>query len=257
MARKESSGNGRSAGPTIVLVEPQLGENIGAAARAMLNCSLTDLRLVRPRDGWPNLQAKVASSGADQVLDGTRVFSSTAEAVADLSHLYATTARSRDMAKPVVTPRQAALEMRDYLAAGAPCGVLFGPERTGLSNDDVVLADTILAVPVNPTFSSLNLAHAVLLVAYEWAQGQAETVSRTLPQRSSRPATKEELVNLFEHLESELDAGGFLYPPEKRPIMVRSIRNILQRAQLTEQEVRTFHGIVTSLAGRRKGSPKE
>src|SRR6516225_8068238 len=155
-------------GPAIILVDPQLGENIGTAARAMLNCGLDDMRLVRPRDGWPSEKAVAAASGADPVLEKARLYPSVPAAIYDLVHVYAATARDRGMVRREVTPRRAAAEMRDWLAAGEPCGVLIGPERTGLLNDDVTLADTVLTVPLNPAFSSLNLAQAVLVVGYEW-----------------------------------------------------------------------------------------
>lgn len=234
-------------GPAIVLVEPQLGENVGAAARAMLNCGLVELRLVHPRDGWPNKKAAAAASGADDVIAQARVFDSTADAVADLSYVYAATARDRQMIKPVVTPRQAALEMRERIGQGSSVGVLFGRERIGLTNDEVALADTTLGVPLNPAFASLNLAHAVLVVAYEWFMAADATPPRRLVTNQTRPAEKAELLNFFAHLESELDACGFLRNREKRPSMVRNIRNLFQRAHLTEQEIQTLHGIVTEL----------
>lgn len=239
------------AGPAIVLVEPQLGENIGMVCRAMYNCGLTDLRLVAPRDGWPNDKAVAAASGATPVLEAARVFATTREAVADLQRVYATTARSRHMTKDVVTPRWAAAEMRAAGTAGSRCGILFGKEAKGLHNDDIALADTILAVPLNPAFSSLNLAQAVLLAGYEWYQAGDATPEHqlTIPE-GTRPANKDEMRNLFEHLERELDACGFLRVVEKRPIMVRNLRNILQRAQLTEQEVRTLRGVIACLTRR-------
>ncbi len=238
-------------GPAIILVEPQLGENIGAAARAMLNCGHADLRLVRPRDGWPQRRAAEASSGADAVIGNARLFDTTAAAIADLNRVYATTARHRGMIKPVVTPRTAAAEMRAAAARGERAGVLFGPERTGLVNDDIPLADTILQVPLNPAFSSLNLAQAVLLVGYEWFQAGSDAPSRALVTNETRPATKDELLNFFAHLEQELDDCGFLRNVEKRPVMVRNIRNMFQRAELTEQELRTLHGIVKELVHER------
>ncbi|MFP6732112.1 MAG: RNA methyltransferase [Alphaproteobacteria bacterium] len=242
-------------GPTIILVRPQLGENIGTAARAMQNFGLTDLRLVSPRDGWPNVKAVNAASRATEVLDAVRLYDSTAEAVADLQHVYATTARSRFMLKPVATPRNAANDMRSWMAAGEPCGVLFGPERMGLHNDDVALADAVLSVPLNPAFASLNLAQAVLLVGYEWFQADVPPTDEDIlePNRTP-PATREKLENFFGHLERELDACGFLYPPEKRPNMVRNIRNLFLRAKLHEQEVSTLHGIVSELV---KGHEKD
>jgi len=240
-------------GPTIILVEPQLGENIGACARAMLNCGLTELRLVKPRDGWPNEKATAAASGADLVLDGVTLYGSTAEAVADLQVVYATTVRTRGMIQEFVTPRVAAEEMRAHYAAGHKVGVLFGPERSGLVNDDLTLAEKLITVPLNPSFSSLNLGQAVLLIGYEWFQTGEIPPDRVLHTGQTRPATKAELLNFFEHVEGELDRTGFFTTPEKRPSMVRTIRNAFERMQMTEQEVRTFHGILASLTGRRKG----
>lgn len=238
-------------GPCIVLVEPQLGENIGMAARAMLNFGLTDLRLVRPRDVWPNQKAVNAASGANVVVDDARLFDTTEEAVADLQRVYAATARARDMRKTVVTPQRAASDMRGFNTAGDRCGILFGPERAGLDNHDVALADTLLSVPLNPAFSSLNIAQAVLLVAYEWFRSDDETPPEVFVQGRTGPAARAELIALFEHLESELVAGGFLFPPEKAPVMVRNLRNMLQRAHLTEQEVRTLRGVIKGLTERR------
>ncbi|HZH26837.1 MAG TPA: RNA methyltransferase [Azospirillaceae bacterium] len=241
-------------GPAVILVEPQLGENIGAAARAMLNCGLTDLRLVNPRDGWPNPKADAASSGASIVIENARVFDSTAAAIADLEKVYATTARKRDMTQRVVTARKAAEELRAHHAVGRSIGILFGPERTGLFNDDLALADTLITIPLNPDFSSLNLGQGVLVVGYEWWMTGNRTPDEYLHTGNSRPCTKDELLNLFEHLEAELDDCGFFSTPDKRPSMVRNIRNMLQRAHMTEQEVRTFHGIIAGLAGRKKPS---
>jgi tRNA/rRNA methyltransferase len=238
-------------GPAIILVEPQLGENIGTAARAMMNCALDDLRLVRPRDGWPSAKAVAAASGADAVLDKARLYPTAAAAIADLVHVYATTARDRGFVRRVVTPRQATVEMRAHLALGEACGVLFGPERTGLLNDDVALADTVLTVPLNPGFASLNLAQAVLIVGYEWFTAGTEVPTETLRRGGSRPAKKAELLNFFEHLEEALVANGFLRHPESRPHMVRNLRSLFQRAQCTEQELRTLHGVVTGFAGPR------
>ncbi|AWK87371.1 RNA methyltransferase [Azospirillum thermophilum] len=240
-------------GPTVILVNPQLGENIGACARAMLNCGLTDLRLVKPRDGWPNEKAQAAASGADLVLDNARLYETTAEAVADLQMVFATTVRTRGMIQRFVTPREAAKEMRAGYSAGSTVGVLFGPERSGLVNDDLTLAGTLITVPLNPSFASLNLAQAVLLIGYEWFQtGEEIPAERVLHTGQTRLATKGELVNLFEHLEEALDRTGFFTTPEKRPSMVRTLRNALERMEMTEQEVRTFHGVIASLAGKRK-----
>jgi tRNA/rRNA methyltransferase len=239
-------------GPAVVLVDPQLGENIGMAARAMLNCGLSELRLVRPRDGWPNEAAQSAASGADQVLDSAQLYDTTAEAVADLARVYAASARPRGLVKPLVTPRQAAGEMRAAAAEGLSQGLLFGPERSGLVNDDLALADTLLAVPLNPAFASLNLAMAVLLVGYEWFQAADDTPGRRLETGGQPPAEKAELVNLFQRLESALDETGFLHPPEKRPGMVRNLRNLIQRMDPTDQDLRTLHGIISALRSGRK-----
>ena len=251
MSGTDISQNTLSGGPVVILVDPQLGQNIGMVARAMLNCGLEELRLVRPRDGWPNSAAESAASGADSVLEKTRLFDTTAEAVADLRLVYAATARPRGMIKPVVTPRQAAAELRAAVVEGTRAGVIFGPERSGLVNDDIALADCVLSVPLNPAFASLNLAQAVFVVGYEWLIAGSEVATgapaRELSLGATRPATKAELIGLFERLEAALDARGFLYPVEKRPTMVRNLRNLFQRAALTEQEVRTLHGIVSLL----------
>ena len=252
MAGTDRSRDGLTGGPAIILVEPQLGENIGTAARAMLNCGLDDLRLVRPRDGWPNDKAVAAASGADAVLDKARLYPSAEAAIADLKHVYASTARDRYMVKREVTPRRAAEEMRDRLAAGEACGVMFGPERTGLVNDHIALADTVLSVPLNPAFSSLNLAQAVLIVGYEWFTARTEPRPETLHTGHSRPAHKEELLRFFEHFEEALFDSGFLRHPEKRPSMTRNLRNLFQRAECTEQELRTLHGVVTAFMGPKK-----
>ena len=239
-------------GPAIVLVEPQLGENIGTAARAMANCGLDDLRLVRPRDGWPSDKAMAAASGADSVLDKARLYPTIAAAIADLSHVYASTARDRYMVKRELTPRRAAEEIREFLARKEPCGVLFGPERTGLVNDDIALADTVITVPLNPAFSSLNLAQAVLIVGYEWFTARSEPKPEVLHTGHSRPARKEELLRFFEHFEEALFDSGFLRHPDKRPSMTRNLRNLFQRAGCTEQELRTLHGVVTAFMGPKK-----
>lgn len=246
-------------GPAVILVRPQLSENIGTAARAMLNCGLTDLRLVAPKEDWLQDRAIAAASGADRVLMGAKVFATTAEALADLNRVWATTARNRFMVKPVDTPRTAADAMRTIAAGGQKFGVMFGPERTGLENDDVSLADTVLTVPLNPDYTSLNLAQCVLLVGYEWYQAGDPTLpERHMTKGAEPPATKEKLQHFFDHLERELDECGFLRIPDKRPVMVRNIRNMFQRAQLTGQEVQTLHGIVHELVTfrHRKGEGK-
>ncbi|NQV82175.1 MAG: RNA methyltransferase [Rhodospirillales bacterium] len=236
--------------PTVILVEPQLGENIGMAARAMLNCGLGDLRLVSPRDGWPNEDALAASAGAVQVIEAARVFKTTAEAIADLNFVLATTARHRDMTTRIVTPQQAAGEIHAALSkAGNRAGVLFGREAKGLKNDDVTQADAIVMVPVNPAFSSLNLAQAVFAVCHEWylaAIGDAERPALAIP-KETRPANKAELNGMLKHLGDELEASGFFHVAGKRPVMDRNLRNMFQRANLTEQEVRTLRGVISSL----------
>ncbi len=238
--------------PAFILVEPQLGDNVGAAARAMLNCGLTDLRVVRPRDGWTQVKAKARAmaSGADAVLDGARVCDTLAEATCDLQVIYATTGRRRDMVKHEVTPSAAAAEIRRSAAVGERCGVLFGRERIGLTNDEVVIADAILTVPLNPAFRSLNLGQAVLLIGWEWHRAGDETPPRQRIEADSRRATREEVFNFFDHLETALDAGGYFKVEAMRPANVRTIRNLFTRAELTDQEVRVLHGIVTALVGR-------
>ncbi|MGB5093502.1 MAG: RNA methyltransferase [Parvibaculum sp.] len=237
-------------GPAIILIRPQLGENIGTAARAMANFALGDLRLVAPRDGWPNPRARSASSGADYILDHVKVFDTTAEAIADLDYVIATTARDRELVKVIMTPETAAVKLREVLNSQHKAGVMFGPERAGLLNDDVALTDASMMVPVNPAFASLNLAQAVLLVGYEWFKTGDMTPPERLELVKSIPATKGEIVGFFDHLEAELDRQGFLRPPEKRPVMIRNLRNIFQRAALTDQEVRTLRGVVSALTRR-------
>jgi len=243
----------RSTPPAIILVHPQLGQNIGMAARAMLNCGLGDLRLVKPRDGWPSESALAASASATRVISEARIFETTAAAVADLQQVYATTARSRSLSKRIVTPRLAAREIVTNNGSDIASGVMFGPEASGLENDDIALADTVLSVPVNPECPSLNLAQAVFAVGYEWFQALDETPPEivSIP-KETRPANKQELVGLFEHLERELDACGFLRVEERRPIMTRNLRNMFQRASMSEQEVRTFRGVIKHLV---RGKP--
>ena len=236
--------------PAVVLVEPQLGENIGAVARAMANFGLSDLRLVRPRDGWPNARAYAVSSGAHWPLDGARVFQTTAEALAGLTLVLATTARDREMAKEVLTPAEAARRLRAQAAAGANTGLLFGSERAGLVNEDIVLADAIVTIPANPRFTSFNIAQAALLTLYEWHEAGDATPAAALDLGRFDIAPKEALIGFFEQIERELDEAGFLFPPAKVPAMIRNMRNIWQRAQLSEQDVRTLRGIVTALVHR-------
>ena len=233
--------------PAVILVAPQLAENIGTAARAMLNCGLTDLRLVNPRDPFPNERADRASVGALEMMPPVRIFTRTEDAVADLNMVYATTARDRKMVKPILTPRAVGEATVEAGRAGRKVGLLFGPERTGLEKDDIALADAVVTVPLNPEFTSLNLAQAVLLLGYEWYQAGDSTQPRVLESHGSPPATKDELYAFFAHFERELDACGFLRNEEARPNMIRNLRNMWGRAELTEQEIRTLHGVVKEL----------
>ena len=229
--------------PVIVLVRPQLGENIGKAARAMLNFGLTELRLVAPRDGWPNPDAGPAAAGADRVLDEAQVFGSTAEAVADCALVYATTVRKRGVTKPVVTPEEAAREMAGQEGRSA---ILFGPERSGLETDDVALARTILTVPINPEFGSLNLAQAVILCSYEWSKNRQlvqPTREDELP-----PATQEELDGLIAHFEELLAPKGYFLPESRAGATRRTLRTMLTKPGWNHLEVRTLRGVLSSLS---------
>ena len=255
--------------PAVLLMEPQLADNIGMVARAMANTGLDELRLIAPRDGWPNEKARIAASGANYVVDDGVAHSTLAEAIGDLNWVAATTARQRDLRKPVLTPEQVVAEMRRRAAAGQRCGILFGRERNGLETDEVAVCDAVVMIPVNARFASLNLAQAVLLIGYEWMRqheraslGRVTTYETPLAPGlnvgASRPATKEEMLGLYEHLERELERLGFFNPPEKRQTMVRNIRSLLARMEATEQEVRTLRGIVAALAqgkGRARKAP--
>lgn len=244
--------------PIVVLVNPQLGENIGTAARAMANFGLHELRLVEPRDGWPNEKALTASSGANWIIEAASVHDTLPEALKDVNYVYATTARPRGMIKEVITPEQAGDDMRLRIGRNEKVALLFGRERWGLSNDEVSMADIIVTAPVNPAFASINIAQAVLLMGYEWYKEQAETLGQQTPELAAlegpglqtpdtRLATKEELYGFFDHLERELDAAGFFKTDDKKPGMLRNIRNLYARAALTEQEVRSLRGMVASL----------
>jgi len=243
-------------GPVSILVEPQMGENIGAAARAMWNFGLRSMRIVNPRDGWPNPAAVAMASGAGGLLDEARVFPTTAEAVADLHMVFATTARPREMSKLVMTPERAMAHARELVAAGKKVGILYGRERTGLENDDVVRANTIVTVPVNPAFASLNLAQCVLLMSYEWRRQVDDTPPEVLVFGKSEPATSEEVDRMLSHLEGELEAANFFWPEHKRPSMEANLRNLFRRAPLTDQDVRTLWGVIRALAEGRKRDRK-
>ena len=231
--------------PIIVLVRPQLGENIGKAARAMLNFGLTEMRLVSPRDGWPNPSAGPASAGADIVLADAKVFATVADATADCAHVYATTVRKRGVVKPVVTPEAAAADMR---ANAGRTAILFGAERSGLDADDVALARTIITVPINPEFASLNLAQAVILIAYEWSKGEALASPPKVD--LDPPAPQEELDGMIAQLDALIEPAGYYHPPERADVDRRQLRSILTKAQWSAQEVRTFRGVLRSLGNR-------
>lgn len=233
--------------PAVILSRPQLGENIGAAARAMKNFGLADLRLVAPRDGWPNEKATAMAAGAADIVEAARIFETTAEALADLQLVLATTARERGFAKPVLTPAAAASRLRESSTAGHKTGILFGGERSGLDNEEVSLATAIITIPT-ASFASLNLGQAVLLVGYEWFKAADQTPAVQLDHGPlAKPATGEELQHLFTHLEDELLKSGFLYPPDKAEAMMRNIRAMLTRGGFTDQEVRTLRGMIVAL----------
>jgi tRNA/rRNA methyltransferase len=239
--------------PVVILVRPQLADNVGACARAMANGGLFHMRLVAPRDGWPQQKAWRMASGADRILDAATVHETVADAVADLHRVFATCPRDRHIVKPVLTARGAAAELREISARNLHTGVMFGPERAGLDNDDMAAADVLVRFPLNPAFMSLNLAQAVMVMAYEWWTASDDTPARTLMTNETQVATKGKLENFLVHLVDQLDACGFLRNLPKRPGMVRNIRHFFQRGEVTEQELRTLHGVVTELAtGRRQ-----
>ncbi len=243
--------------PVVVLVRPQLAENIGSVARAMANGGLHHLRLVAPRDGWPQERAWRTASGADRILDEATVHADVDDAVADLHRVLATCPRPRHVVIPVLTARGGAAELRQIGRRGLRAGLLFGPERAGLDSDDMARADALIRYPLNPAFSSLNLAQAVMVMAYEWWLSDDDSAPRTLMTNETHVATKGELENFLGHLTRELDACGFLRNLPKRPGMVRNLRHLFERGEVTEQELRTLHGVVAELAlGRRlRGRP--
>ncbi|MEO8420720.1 MAG: RNA methyltransferase [Hyphomicrobium sp.] len=244
--------------PAVLLMEPQLPDNIGMVARAMANFGLDDLRLIAPRDGWPNEKARIAASGANYIIDDATDFPTLDAAIGDFNWLAATTARQRDLRKPVLTPIEAVAEMRRRIAAGERCGVLFGRERSGLETLEVANADALIMIPVNSRFASLNLAQAVLILGYEWMRGSdAQSLGRVttyekpleggLYMGDDRPATKDELLGFFNHIEGELERLGFFNPSHRRTTVVRNLRTMFSRMGATEQEVRTLRGIVATL----------
>jgi tRNA/rRNA methyltransferase len=235
--------------PIVILVTPQLGDNIGMSARAMLNCGLDHMRLVAPRDGWPNERAVAASSGALDLMPPPQIFATTAEAIADLNFVYATSGRLRHMVKPIYTGTAAATDMAARLGAGEKVGILFGAERTGLLNEDLEQANAILNFPTNPDFSSLNLSQAVLLAGYEWLRVHDQTPARRYDTTDSPPATQQESQFMLTRLEHELAAHGFFTAEHMRPSIMRNIANCFRRAEMTSQDVQTFQGIISALLG--------
>jgi len=239
---RSGMGNNGSKAPIIILVRPQLGENIGKAARAMLNFGLTELRLVSPRDGWPNPDAGPAASGADIVLERAQVYDSVAEATADCAHVYATTVRKRGVTKPVLTPEAASRAIHGEAGRSA---ILFGPERSGLETEDVALARTIVTVPINPEFGSLNLAQAVILVAYEWSKGETLASPTSVPLDPAAPQA--DLEGLIGHLDRLLDESGYYFPPDRAPASRRTLRSLLTKPGWNAQEIRTLRGVLSTL----------
>jgi len=243
-------------GPIVILVEPQLGENIGAAARAMGNFGLKQLRLVKPRQGWPNPKAKVMAAGADAILESAQLFDTVEAAIADCTLVLATTARAHDQAKPVVSADEAARLMAEDVGRGEKVAILFGRERNGLENEEVALADRIITLPVNPAFASLNLAQAVVIIGYEYFKHvTAGTLPFDTPKKSPQ-AGKHQLASFFATLERELEKVEFFRPPEKRATMTINLRNIFNRMKPTQQDMQTLHGVVTALVEGRKGPAK-
>jgi tRNA/rRNA methyltransferase len=242
-------------GPAIILVEPQLAENIGMVSRAMANFGLSELRLVAPRDGWPKKGARSAASGATHALDHAKLYGTVREAIADLNFVLATTRRARGQMKRVLAPIAALRDAHQRITAGEGVGILFGRERAGLENDEVSLADAIITFPVDPGFPSVNLAQSVLLIGYEWFKLVSGGAMPFEGDRRTPPASREMILSFFDYLEAELDAVNF-YPPDKKPIMIRNMRDIIHRLALTEQDVRTLRGAAHALAeGRRLRKP--
>lgn len=226
--------------PAIILIRPQIGENIGAAARVMLNFGMRDLRIVAPRDGWPNEKALDMAVGAAGLVEKAKIYNSLEDAVSDIRFLLAATARKRDMEKPVISSKQAGFLLREKLFK---CGIIFGPERTGLSNDDMIMADNIVTIPVNVNYTSMNLAQSIAILCYEWFSCDASATKT----KKEKPAPKKDMSALFKHLEQELDKSAFFRVPEKRRKTWENIRTTFQRTNMTAQEVRTLRGVIRSL----------
>jgi len=238
--------------PVFILVRPQMGENIGAAARAMLNFGLDRMRIVDPRDGWPNPNAAAMASGAGRVLDAAVLFADVPGSVADCDYVFATTARGRELVKPVMTPERAMEHARALCADGKRVGILFGAERNGLENDEIIPANAIVTVPVNPDFPSLNLGQCVLLMGYEWRRQAGGDVAERLEMAGGDMANREEVARLADHFEDRLGDAGFFYPPAKAPHMKGNLRNMWARLGLTRAEVQTFHGMLRQIAWKLK-----
>lgn len=238
--------------PVIILVRPQLGENIGGTARVMANFGLRELRLVAPRDGWPNAKAHAMAGHATAIIEQVKLFDTTQEAVTDLQFTLATTARERTMHKPAIEPEAAVQTLMQQVQANIRSGILFGPERTGLENEDVVAADAVLTIPSHAGYPSLNLSHAVGVMAYEFRKEVLRVESRESSKKDVEhiPASKEHIEGLFAHLEQALDTHDYFKAPDKKPFMWRNIRTTLMRAQLSEQEVQTWRGIIRALSGK-------
>ncbi len=238
--------------PVFILVRPQMGENIGAAARAMLNFGLERMRIVAPRDGWPNPKANAMASGAGRVLDVATICDDVQAAIGDCDYVFATTARGRELTKPIMTPERAMEHARALSAEGKRVGVLFGPERAGLENEDVALANAIIMVPVNPEFASLNLGQCVLLTGYEWRRQTEVIVPEVMAMGRTEFATAVEVEKLGDHFEARLGDAGFFYPESKVQGMKLNLRNMWSRLGLTRAEVQTFHGMLRQIAYRLK-----
>lgn len=238
--------------PVFILVRPQMGENIGAAARAMLNFGITQMRVVGPRDGWPNPKAVAMASGAGRVLDGAGLFDDVAGAIADRDFVFATTSQRRELVKDVVTPERAMVMARALAAEGKRVGVMFGPERAGLENEDIIRANATISVPVNPDFPSLNLAQCVLLMGYEWCRQGAPVPPVIQEMARTELANRAEVERLADHFEERLEAAGFFFPATKVAGMKANLRNMWGRLALTRAEVQTFHGMLRQIAWKLK-----
>jgi len=233
--------------PAMILIRPQMGENIGGAARAMWNFGLDRMRIVAPRDGWPNPKADAMASGAGRLLDEAGLFDTTEAALADCNFVFATTARHRGLTKPIMTPERAMEHARTLIEAGQKVGIMFGPERAGLENEDVARANAIITVPVNPKFASLNLAQSVLLTAYEWRRQTTETVPEVMEMAKTEFAEAIEVEKLGDHFEQRLNEAGFFYPDDKAENMKVNLRNLWSRMPMTRADVQTFHGMLRQI----------